>query len=156
METTANDGKKYLIYKVFVYYEHMPDKNVKSRKRAPLRDKSGRWLPGQSPNAKGRPANKKFVSEAMAELLAADRVRLEYSINGVDEVLEIEAIRKTNADNNIAMMVAAKMLTEALSGNVQAFKEIADRTEGKAIQGIDVKGNALPAVTVYLPENNRN
>ncbi len=44
--------------------------------------------------------------------------------------------KKTTALNRIA----AAMVREAEAGNVQAFKEIADRTDGKAPQSVELTG----------------
>ena len=36
--------------------------------------------------------------------------------------------------------VAEKLIAEALEGNITAIKEVADRIEGKAVQGVELTG----------------
>lgn len=44
--------------------------------------------------------------------------------------------------------LADALITEALTGNVQALKEIADRLDGKAMQGVEVSGLDGDAIQV--------
>lgn len=76
----------------------------------------GRWKPGESGNVKGR-------RDALADIL---RRRL-------SEIRD-KADGRSNAE-----LIADMLLEEAIiNRNVQAAKEIFDRTEGKARQAIDV------------------
>jgi len=79
------------------------------------------WKSGQSGNPVGRPKDKKYISEALKDLLASNP----------DLLLDI-----VNA-----------IIKEASKGNVQAFKELTDRSEGKVADKIE--GTDIP-VTIIL------
>lgn len=78
---------------------------------------AGRWKQGESGNPKGRPLDKKYISEALKGLLASNPQLLRELV---------EAIIK-----------------EAKKGNIQAFKEISDRTEGKVTEVIELDTTPL-------------
>ncbi len=86
-------------------------------KFAPHNKLGNRFKPGESGNPEGRP-KLTLLSEALREQLA-------HVLPGVD-------------DRTVAEHIARSMIREALKGNVMAAKEIADRTEGKPKQAIDV------------------
>ena len=75
-----------------------------------------KFKPGQSGNPNGRRAEKPFKDALKIELLAA----------GDDQ----KALRA----------VAAALIKEAQSGNLQAIKELADRTDGKSAQQLTLAG----------------
>ena len=85
------------------------------------------WLPGQSGNPLGRPKDKKYISEALKGLLASNPQLLKELV---------EAIIK-----------------EAKKGNVQAFKELSDRTEGKVADKIE--GTENPVTIILRPARDR-
>ncbi len=66
---------------------------------------SGRWKPGQSGNPSGRP-KKKPLTEALQRVLA----------------------KLSDDERDI---LCKEMITKLASGDVAAFKEVADRVEGK-------------------------
>jgi ribosomal protein L17 len=68
---------------------------------------------GQSGNPAGRRAEKPF----------ADALRMELAAAGTDH----KALRK----------VAATLIAKAQDGDMSAIKELADRLDGKAVQGIE-------------------
>lgn len=82
------------------------------------------FKPGQCGNPKGRPKGKSLKS-VLNELLA-------------DEITLVEAGKKRKMKANEA--IALTLIKEALNGNVQAIKEIFDRTEGKARQSVSIEG----------------
>jgi hypothetical protein len=84
---------------------------------APGNKLGNRFKPGASGNPDGRP-KLTLLSEAIRAQLA---------------VVAPEADEKTYAE-----VIAEKLCTEAASGNVNAAREIADRTEGKPKQSLDV------------------
>ncbi len=86
-------------------------------KFAPQNKLGNRFKPGESGNPEGRP-KLTLLSEALREQLA--------------EVLP-EADERTYAEE-----IARVLCADAAKGNVMAAKEIADRTEGKPKQAIDV------------------
>jgi hypothetical protein len=73
------------------------------------------FKPGQSGNPNGRP-KKALLSDALRRQLAI-------ALPGMSERTQAEAI-------------AAALISEAIAGNVQAIREVGDRTEGKAAQAI--------------------
>ncbi len=84
---------------------------------APGNKLGNRFKPGASGNPKGRP-KLTLLSEAIRAQLA---------------VVAPDADERTYAE-----VIAEKLCTEAAAGNVLAAREIADRTEGKPKQAIDV------------------
>lgn len=76
------------------------------------------WKPGQSGNPNGRPVNENSITYWLKQELAR--------ANGGG---------RTNAQN-----IAKKMIVKAKSGELDAMKEIADRTEGKPKQRTEVTG----------------
>jgi uncharacterized protein DUF5681 len=75
------------------------------------------FKPGQSGNPAGRPKSRP-LSEAYRALLSQPL--------------------KDDPTRTVADVVAAAMVQNAFAGDVAAAKELADRTEGKAKQGIDL------------------
>ncbi len=73
------------------------------------------FKPGQSGNPAGRP-KKALLSDALRRQLAI-------AAPGMPE--------KTQAET-----IAAALIAEAIAGNVQAIREVGDRTEGKPAQAI--------------------
>ena len=81
------------------------------------------FRPGQSGNPGGRPRRGKFadVLESMAEELVPDDPK-----------------RRT-----WKRFLADQIFLQAAKGNVQAFAEIVNRVEGKAVQRVDIEQNML-------------
>lgn len=95
----------------------------KQVKGVPNSDKN-QFKPGQCGNPKGRPKGKSLKS-VLNELLA-------------EEITIVEAGNKRKMKANEA--IALTLIKEALNGNIQAIKEIFDRTEGKARQSVSIEG----------------
>jgi hypothetical protein len=76
-----------------------------------------RFKPGETGNKNGRPKLTK-LTEALREQLA------EVSPNA--------------PERTVAEVIARALIREAVSGNVQAIRELADRTEGKPMQKVDL------------------
>jgi hypothetical protein len=72
------------------------------------------WKPGQSGNPGGRP-KKKLVDECLEELLEA-------------------------ADSKEAKALAIQLLAKALTGDTKAAQLVAERTQGKPSQKVEVSG----------------
>lgn len=103
----------------------MPKQTVNKRENgqfAPGNTAGNRFKPGESGNPKGRPRRTK-LSEALAEQLA-------------------EAMPK-QPEETIAEGVAQALIKRALLGDVAAIREIADRTEGKPRQAVDLNANLV-------------
>ncbi len=98
----------------------MPKQTVNKRPDgtfAPGNKLGNRFKPGASGNPNGRP-KLTILSEALRAQLAC---------------VAPDADERTYAE-----IIAEKLCTEATAGNVAAAREIADRTEGKARQQVDV------------------
>lgn len=80
------------------------------------------FKPGQSGNPGGRPKSRPF-KEALDRVLATG----DYSIDDV----------------------VRSLVKEAMGGNVQAAKEIADRIEGKSIATVEVSGDPENPLTLH-------
>lgn len=78
------------------------------------------FKPGQSGNPKGRPKSV-TLSEALRRELAKEDPE--------------------NTEQSYAEKIAQMLVSQAAEGNVNAAKEIADRTEGKPRQAIDVQAD---------------
>lgn len=79
-----------------------------------------RFPKGESGNPEGRP-KKTRLTDALRE--------------------QLKESHPTKPDETIAELIAKRLISEALKGNVQAIKEIGDRTEGKPKQSIDLDMN---------------
>jgi len=107
------------------------DKQTENNGAQAGRDDKGRYQkghslgfqPGQSGNPKGRP-KVITLSEAYRNALARP--------------MEGDALRRTYAE-----VIADEMVTFAAQGNIHSAKEIADRTEGKPRQAVDLTANVL-------------
>jgi Family of unknown function (DUF5681) len=97
----------------------MPEKKQKTGFRGPSPDvgKAYRWKKGQSGNPGGRPKSK--------TLSDAYRNKLE------------EPVPNDPEERTWAELIAEAQVRDAVRGNVQAAREIADRTEGRARQAIE-------------------
>ncbi len=89
----------------------------RSGKFAPGNKLGNRFKPGETGNPQGRP-KLTLLSEALREELAK-------VLPGLDE--------RTMAEH-----IARSLIREAIKGNVMAAREIADRSEGRPKQAIDV------------------
>jgi len=97
----------------------MPENKQKTGFRGPSPDvgKPYQWKKGQSGNPSGRPKSK--------TLSDAYRNKLE------------EPVPNDSEGRTWAELIAEAQVRDAVRGNVQAAREIADRTEGRARQAIE-------------------
>ncbi len=96
---------------------HKTDGKQADGKFAPGNSIGKKFPPGSSGNPSGRPRLTK-LTESLREQLA-------------------EAMPNA-PERTVAEAIARTLIREAISGNVQAAREIADRTEGKPKQAIDL------------------
>jgi hypothetical protein len=85
--------------------------------------KSHRWKKGQSGNPSGRPKSK-TLSDAFK--------------NKLEELVPDDLEGRTWAE-----LIAVALVRDAVRGNVQAAREIADRTEGRARQAIEFEDKTM-------------
>lgn len=98
-------------------FEKTNGKQAAKGKFPPGNKIGNRFPKGQSGNPNGRPKLTRLT----------DALRQQLAENSPDA-----------KDTTIAEVIAGALIREAMSGNVQAAKEIADRTEGKPKQAIDL------------------
>src|SRR3984885_4013620 len=103
----------------------MPENKQKTGFRGPSPDvgKPYRWKKGQSGNPSGRPKSK--------TLSDAYKSKLE------------EPVANDPEGRTWAELIAEAQVRDAVRGNVQAAREIADRTEGRARQAIEFEDKTL-------------
>jgi len=123
-EMINNHAKTLTIHK-----EEIPDKLGNNRevvgyKNPPIET---RFKPGEIHNPNGRPKDKKYISEHLKAYLE---------------------------DNpGILHNIVLAWLVEARTGNVQALKELLDRTEGKVAEKIE--GTENPVTIILRPARDR-
>ena len=126
---------------------------MKSKSQGFKPGKSGnpktQFKPGKSGNPKGRPPNIKYFGETLRELMQAQDMQVSWTVNGKTKTLLVKS------DRDMKYGCAAVLIMEALKGNVQAVKEIADRTDGKALQHID-HNIEQHVVNLIVPDNERD
>lgn len=91
------------------------------------------WKPGQSGNPNGRPKKENTFSDIARELMSANEIEIEYTIKDKTTHLSFKSSKP------IYYGVATALIKEALSGKVNAAKELLDRIEGKPNQSIDLR-----------------
>lgn len=101
------------------------------------------FQPGVSGNPHGRPKKEKCFSDIARQLLAAKKIDIEYTFpsGGVMKTAKVHL----ESTKTIYHGLIAALVKEGMDGNVQAIKELIDRTEGKAQEHIDhtTKGKEL-------------
>lgn len=101
-----------------------------------LRDKSGRILPGKTANPNGRPKKEHCFTDIARQLLGSKKINIEYTftqVNGTEKTAKF----CMESDRPIYHGLVCALIKEGMGGNVQAIKELIDRTEGKARESID-------------------
>jgi len=86
---------------------------------------------GKSGNPAGRPPKKKYISEALSDILLSTKMKIDFTVNGKQKIVTLES------DKNLVYGVAAKLVGSALEGNIRAINTIFDRVEGKPLQSIE-------------------
>lgn len=85
------------------------------------------WKPGQSGNPKGRPKKGEAWADVANDLLDSKEINIKMKMtDGSTKRLNIEA------DKSFRHAVIIGQIKQAMDGNVQAAKELADRTEGRS------------------------
>ena len=97
------------------------------------------WKPGQSGNPKGRPKKGEAWADVANDLLAS---------NEIDITMKTTSgkVRKLNleTDKSFRHAVIIGQIKQAMDGNVQAARELADRTEGKSRERREVSYKTEP------------
>jgi hypothetical protein len=99
--------------------------------------------PGETHNPKGRPKGAKGLSTLLRKYL---KQKIDFN----------DPISKENVKKALGDVVILKLLSNAIKGDMRAIQEILDRTEGKASQLIEHKGNINEPITVRIIAANGN
>lgn len=97
------------------------------------------WKPGQSGNPKGRPKKGEAWADVANQLLDSNEIDITMKMsNGKIKNLNLEA------DKSFRHAVIIGQIKQAMDGNVQAARELADRTEGKSRERREVSFKTEP------------
>lgn len=97
------------------------------------------WKPGQSGNPKGRPKKGEAWADVANQLLDSNEIDITMKMsNGKIKNLNLEA------DKSFRHAVIIGQIKQAMDGNVQAARELADRTEGKSRERREVSYKTEP------------
>ena len=108
-----------------------------------------RFKPGQSGNPAGRKPKGQVLSDALRDLMQGETMRVEVSTRSPKGRLSKRTLEiNTDSGHNIAYGLAAALINKAITGNVHAFSEIADRVQGKAHQSIGIAPTSGPETPV--------
>jgi hypothetical protein len=108
--------------------EHTENR-VKQEYNRPLRDKRGLFLPGYTANPNGRPKKENTFSDIARALLSSKSIDITYTFPKDGEI--VTSKMQITSDNTFNHALAVALIKEGMGGNVQAIKELVDRTEGK-------------------------
>lgn len=97
------------------------------------------WVKGKSGNPKGRPKKGSTWSEVANQLLDASELHMTLIIKG--KPIKIECVIEDGT--TIRHAVVGALIVEALKGNIQAIRELADRTEGRPAQKLELGNDEL-------------
>ena len=97
------------------------------------------WKPGESGNPNGRPKKGEAWADVANELLNSKEIDITMKMaDGKVKRLSLES------DKSFRHAVIVGMIKEAMNGNVQAARELADRTEGKSKERREVTTKTEP------------
>ena len=114
----------------------MPDKQVNNK---PERNPDGTIKKGYSLNPNGRPKKENTWSNVANQMLDANEVTMTIKTpDGKTKTLGL------SCDKSFREAIIFIQIGEAMKGNIQAQKELADRTEGKPNQMIEQVTKELP------------
>ena len=109
------------------------------------------WFrPGQSGNPNGRPKKADTFSDIARTLLSAKEIHIEYSYPKAGKLINSKL--NITSDNTINHSLVAALVKEGMDGNVNAIKELIDRTEGRALQMVNLGGQKDDPMDVYTDE----
>ncbi len=109
----------------------MPKNTQRNTRKLTPEMEARKWKPGQpSPNPHGRPRTK-LLSEAYRIVLA-----------------DLE----DTGNRSVAETIAEAMARKAMKGSIPAARELADRTEGRAVQAVRVEAEMDEATARLLAD----
>ena len=102
---------------------------------------------GQSGNPNGRPKKGQAWADVANELLNSNEINITMKMsNGKVKNLNLEA------DKSFRHAVIIGQISEAMKGNVQAARELADRTEGKPKQEREIINKSEPIQVMVIDD----
>ena len=102
---------------------------------------------GQSGNPNGRPKKGEAWADVANELLNSKEIDITMKMpNGKVKRLNLES------DRSFRHAVIVGMIKEAMNGNVQAARELADRTEGKPKQEREITNKTEPIQVMVIDD----
>ena len=103
------------------------------------------WKKGKSGNPNGRPKKGEAWADVANELLISKEIDITMKMpNGKVKRLNLES------DRSFRHAVIVGMIKEAMNGNVQAARELADRTEGKPKQEREITNKTEPIQVMVI------
>ena len=122
----------------------MDESPVKAEEK---RKPDGTFGPGNNANPHGRPLKKNTFSDIARALLEAREINIEYTFPKAGQMVTSKL--HMESDSTINHSLIAALIKEGLDGNVNAIKELIDRTEGKAIETVKHEGGVDNIVGTY-------
>lgn len=113
------------------------------------RDENGRFTKGNKISV-GRPPKTKAWRDISNEMLSATELNLKVVLPTGERR---KLIIKVEDGKTIRHAVIGSLITEALKGNIQAIRELADRTEGKPEQSIQSDLNDFQPIQLIQVES---
>ena len=105
------------------------------------------WKPGQSGNPKGRPKKGEAWADVANDLLNSKEIDITMkTADGKIKRLNLES------DKTLRHAVIIGQINSAMAGNVQAAKELADRTEGRAKEFREVTNKNDPIQVMVIDD----
>lgn len=120
-----------------------------NKQSASSSDKPWQFKPGHSGNPAGRPLKENTFSDIARELLASKEIHIEYTYPKNGRL--IKSSMNITSDNTINHTLVAALVKEAMDGNVNAARELIDRTEGRSKERVEHSGKiegTRPIITV--------
>lgn len=114
-----------------------PHPETEERKQDDIRDTKGRFVPGTSGNPNGRPKRDWTWKDLLEE------VAEEYAMS-----------KHGTSRHQFKKLVAKRLYTLAVGGNVHAIKDLMNRMDGMPQQDITSAGEHVGSVVVYKPQKN--
>jgi hypothetical protein len=120
------------------------EKQTENRPKGPQK-----FAKGVSGNPNGRPKKERCFSDIARQMLASKKMDITYTFPKDGKLVTSRV--SIDSDKTIYHGLCAALVREGMGGNVQAIKELVDRTEGKAREFIDhtSKGKEIAAPPVF-------
>ncbi|MVM29295.1 hypothetical protein GO755_04565 [Spirosoma sp. HMF4905] len=95
---------------------------------------------GQSGNPAGRPPKQGTISQLMKQLGQCSDLELSITTTTADGQVSRQSLTySTDGDNTLFAIVAMQLIYRALRGDINAFKVLLDRTEGRVPRPVKSK-----------------